>query len=71
MSKWISIDEKLPKYEKEVLCYTDTGEYIVGYRDNQFGQQVWTTGGMGSGTFHVTHWMPLPRKPHVQTMNTI
>ena len=64
MSKWTSVEERLPKYGKKVLCYSDTEEFIVGYRENQFGHLVWTTGGIGSGTFHVTHWMPLPRKPY-------
>lgn len=56
----ISCSEKLPDYEVDVLCLTDEGEYIVGYRDNQWGQDIWTTGDFASGTFNVVAWMPLP-----------
>jgi hypothetical protein len=62
--KWIPVTERLPKEYKYVLCKTDYG-MEVGYFHNDWGQDEWTTGKFASGTFDVTHWMPLPKPPRV------
>lgn len=58
MSKWISVDERLPKDDSVVLVL-DNNEYIIGwYKDGSFGE--W------NGVYElrqVTHWMPLPDPP--------
>lgn len=58
--KWIPVSERLPKYGEKVLCWTTYNAFEVGYRDNEWGQDVWTTGKFASGTFRVVAWMPLP-----------
>ena len=57
MSKWISVDDRLPKHGEEVLTITK-GNW---YRITQFGS-------IGKGRFpsQVTHWMPLPEPPKVK-----
>lgn len=64
MSEWISVKDRLPEEEKEVLCFTKWGEYFVGYwkyeewvsEDNV----IWVDGKLGTGTYEVVAWMPLP-----------
>lgn len=58
--RWIPCSERLPEYDCEVLTYTDSGEYIVGCRHNEWGQDCWTTGAFGSGTYEAVAWMKLP-----------
>lgn len=60
MGRWISVSERLPGYGEKVLCWTTYNAFKVGYRDNEWGQDVWTTGEFASGTFRVDAWMPLP-----------
>ena len=61
-NRWIPVTERLPKEYKYVLCKTDYG-MEVGYFHNEWGQDEWTTGKLGDGTFDVSHWMPLPSPP--------
>jgi len=55
MSRWISVEEKLPEIHKNVLTYrASDGEIAEDERYND-----------GGFLFKdVTHWMPLPRVPH-------
>lgn len=62
MPVWIPVSERLPEEYKYVLCKTDYG-MEVGYHCNEWGQDEWTTGKFASGSFDVTHWMPLPEPP--------
>lgn len=57
--RWIPVTERLPEEYEYVLCRTDYG-MEVGYHRDEWGQDEWTTGKLGSGTIDVTHWMPLP-----------
>jgi len=57
---WIPVTERLPEEYEYVLCKTDYG-MEVGYHRDEWGQDEWTTGELGSGTIDVTHWMPLPQ----------
>ena len=61
-NRWIPVTERLPEEYKYVLCKTDYG-MEVGYHRNEWGQDEWTTGKFASGSFDVTHWMPLPEPP--------
>lgn len=58
--QWIPCSETLPEYDKDVLCYTDAEEFIVGYRVDNWGQDAWITGEFGAGEFYAIAWMPLP-----------
>lgn len=59
--KWISVEERLPDIDAEVLIYTDEGLYDVAQYSG--GERFWTLERnpdcwvTASG---VTHWMPLP-----------
>ena len=59
--QWIPCSERLPKYGEEVLCFTKSEEMVVGYLDDEWGRNVWTTGKFASGTFDALAWMPLPK----------
>ena len=58
-SRWISVKERLPEKDKDVMCYSNKngGHMFFGYRG-------WISGEwMEGGSLHigdVTHWMPLP-----------
>lgn len=59
--QWIPVSDHLPEYDKDVLCYTDAEEFIVGYRVDNWGQDAWITGEFGDGEFDAIAWMPLPK----------
>ena len=60
--KWIPVTERLPEEYEYVLCKTDYG-MEVGYHRNEWGQDEWTTGKFASGSFDISHWIPLPQPP--------
>lgn len=55
MNEWISVKDRLPKEEEEVLTFGSYG-YVVGYYSSEVYDWQTTYG-------EVTHWMPLPDKP--------
>lgn len=70
--EWISVNERLPKSQVMVLCYTPCDGYIfVGYYQkvdpNPYWKSYWNIiTAMRSTkkmTKKVTHWMPLPEPP--------
>jgi hypothetical protein len=64
-SQWISVSEKLPDIEEEVLVFCseareDGGGIFVDHRPGLAGEEWDTAGG---NRLTVTHWMPLPAYP--------
>ena len=71
-SEWISVEERLPRYNETVLVYRPTmGEKILadtykGYYNEDTGdwEEGWVKFGQNSiGMNVITHWMPLPEPP--------
>ena len=58
VSRWISVDERLPEEGVEVIVYNKGGGVIpdISYVK---GRWVWDAGIVKN----VTHWMPLPKGP--------
>lgn len=71
-SEWISVEERLPRYNDKVLVYRPTmGEKILadtykGYYNEDTGdwEEGWVNFGQNLiGMNVITHWMPLPEPP--------
>ena len=59
MSKWISVEDRLPPDQQEVLVYT-VSQKGLGNIDKGY----WSIGRfIHRGSAKVTHWMPLPEPP--------
>lgn len=58
--RWISIEERLPNPEVEVLVFTQDG--VIGV-DKFFGVVFGFPFFSKRGVKRVTHWMPLPEPP--------
>lgn len=60
--KWISVDDKLPQTDMELLFISDGrirfGEYIWYDPDYRWDDRV-----AGLYREDVTHWMPMPKLP--------
>lgn len=68
MSDWISVRERLPKKEQNVLMYFDSGNMAVGWwQDEDEHITFWcayTDDGFYTDCDCIpTHWMPLPEPP--------
>jgi hypothetical protein len=69
--RWISVEERLPKDDVEVLiCGTGWGSPAIGWREHQphyiVPETIWTLGDdvdRGYPPQDITHWMPLPAPP--------
>ena len=68
---WISVDERLPEVNEEVLWCNMDGWQIVGYRDaGSFDGTILDGGGDAThGGFHV--WRPLPPVPTEDSPETV
>ncbi|HAT7708271.1 TPA: DUF551 domain-containing protein [Enterobacter roggenkampii] len=69
MSEWISIKDRLPDYDVDVLTIDiNTGEHRVATRP-YFSNDAWCYGVCGPVNleFYPTHWMPLPEPPGMGT----
>ena len=61
MSKWISVEERLPNDGEEVLVWVDGGILDVGIWSKR--DKGWVDASSLQQAFGVTHWMPLPEPP--------
>lgn len=65
MPRWISVEERLPEIDAEVLIYTNEGLYDVAQYSG--GERFWTlerNPDCWVTALGVTHWMPLPEPPN-------
>ena len=74
--EWVSVEERLPKFNQDVLLYDNWSDDIksmrVGHlseintyqcKDHQCTIPTWCG---GSDYYNITHWMPLPDKPNAK-----
>ena len=64
---WISVEERLPKVDTDVLVITANGSFKVA-RCNIYHNGtlvLWMTND-GLGERAITHWMPLPEPPKMK-----
>ena len=64
-NKWISVKDRMPKDDEWVLCQLDDEFYdentmMVLYHTDDWGEK-WVDGGLGTGSYDVCAWMPLPK----------
>ena len=61
--KWISVDDRLPEDDSDVLAYSSIGEesriYPACYSNGVWFDCVFNA----PATDTTTHWMPLPKPP--------
>ena len=66
MSKWISVEDRLPPNQQEVLVYT-VSQKGIGNIDKGY----WSIDRfIHRGRAKVTHWMPLPEPPDKRRIAT-
>ena len=60
-NKWISVKDRFPEEEEDVLSYQFNGEINISYT---YGHE-WRSleSGFRMDNSVVTHWMPLPEPP--------
>ena len=61
MSEWISVKDRLPEGVDDVLVHYSFG-YITSRAAHHVDGEIQSIS-TSHGTFHVTHWMPLPKPP--------
>ena len=61
MPRWISVEERMPERDKEVLCFFVYPDSTTVCQNVYYGNGHW----LGEGSF-VTHWMPLPEPPEMK-----
>lgn len=59
-SKWISVKERLPEVEADILAYIGEGSFVVCWMTHD---GYWQCPAYLMDKDDVTHWMPLPRPP--------
>lgn len=62
-SKWISVSERLPEDDSNVLAYLRIGEEGRIYPANYAKGVWWDCSFNTPATKTTTHWMPLPEPP--------
>ena len=69
--RWIPVGDRLPEEKDRVLITSHTTEIVCSayyYDDTASGEPQWNLLGGGVLDFDcVTHWMPLPAKPEVES----
>lgn len=60
VQEWISVKDRLPEDNKEVLIYCGSYHELGWYESNN---KSWRSDFLGCCTDDVTHWIPLPEPP--------
>ena len=60
-AEWISVEDRLPKWQVNVLTISESGKYEILNYDR--GCWCYPSGVVKIIVFHITHWMPLPEPP--------
>lgn len=67
--EWISVADRLPTVDEEVLMCMETGAMVVGAYKHFLGRSIWVYSNgddfYGFVGDKVTHWMPLPEPPEM------
>ena len=69
MDKWINIEDRLPEFSQDVLCfrplahYTEDPKIKISYRRRSMRTSPQGVKHHFACWCHVTHWMPLPESP--------
>lgn len=67
MPKWISVEERLPEDEQDVLVCVNKNTIDTGYCSFGYDPSVRNWWVYASMSNNVTHWMPLPEPPKEDT----
>ena len=63
LNGWISVKDRLPEDDKEVLAYdSEHKEIVIALYDSEY--EEWDYGDWYEGA--ITHWQPLPELPEVE-----
>ena len=69
-SVWISVEDRLPEYDKGVIAYVKSGSVLeMKYASNKNHPRLvprWEWMGRSVPFWEITHWMPLPSPPDVR-----
>lgn len=67
--EWISVADRLPTVDEEVLMYAELGSMVVGAYKHIGNMHFWVYSDgddfYGFVGDEITHWMPLPNRPEV------
>jgi hypothetical protein len=58
--KWISVKDRLPPNDLDVLAYRDSDGWIVACYYNHYGAFMLD---FDQEAYLISHWMPLPEPP--------
>ena len=75
MSEWISVKDRMPRYNETVLIYRPSmaepilaDKYFGFYGEDEEWNEGWVRYGKDlKGNDIITHWMPLPEPPKEAT----
>ena len=68
-SPWISVEDRMPELELDVLTMTNKNEPILDHRTKRYeGEPYWWASedeiaGWMDEEEYITHWMPIPKLP--------
>ena len=60
---WISVKDRLPKEDTDVLVYSKSGNMSVLHYSPDDGKHAWGWYPGGLPICNSSHWMPLPTSP--------